>query len=167
MSHLRPRSISATVLGTAAGLALALAAAPASAPAITPVDPDGRPDVRILDGTAQRELDAARAQWRAAGVRSYRIRVAVGCFCPPEIRRPRTLTVRRGKPVRPVPAHLRVYATVPRLFARIQDAIDDRVAALTADYGAHGLPRKIFVDKSFMIADEELGLTVDRFRRVR
>lgn len=163
MSPHRIRTAVAAILGAAVASALALA--PASAPAGTPPGPDDKPDARILDGTAQRRLDAARERWRALSVSSYRMRVRVQCFCPREITRSRTLTVRRGKPVAPVPEHLRPYATVPRLFTQIQDAIDGRVAALTAEYTAAGVPRTIFVDRSFMIADEERGVGVDRFSR--
>ncbi|ADB49149.1 DUF6174 domain-containing protein [Conexibacter woesei] len=170
--HRRPRAASTSLAAAlavaalfAAAAALALATTPASAPAATPPGPDGKPDARILDGTAQRNLDAARERWHALGATSYRMRVRVQCFCPREITRPRTLAVRRGKPVAPVPEHLRPYATVSRLFARVQEAIDARVAALTAEYTATGVPRTIFVDRSFMIADEERGVGVDRFSR--
>ncbi|HST39048.1 MAG TPA: DUF6174 domain-containing protein [Conexibacter sp.] len=145
----------------AAAVVAAFAVVPATA--ITPVSP-GPPDPQIRDGTAQRELDAARDRWAALGVRSYRLRVRVSCFCPDTIRRARTIVVRRGKPVGPVPSHLRRYATVPRLFTRVQDAIDADVARLTATYGAHGVPKTIYVDQSEMIADEEQGVTVDRFK---
>ncbi|MDW5595076.1 DUF6174 domain-containing protein [Conexibacter stalactiti] len=133
----------------------------APATAITPVSP-GPADPSIRDGSAQRRLDAARERWAALGARSYSFRVRVSCFCPDTIRRPRTIVVRRGKPVGSIPTHLRRYATVPRLFTRVQDAIDGDVARLTATYGARGVPKTIYVDQSFQIADEEQGVTVDR-----
>ncbi|MGB7161267.1 MAG: DUF6174 domain-containing protein [Tepidisphaeraceae bacterium] len=142
-----------------------LFAVPALALAVTPVGPGEQPDPQIRDGSAQRELDAARERWREYAAASYRMRVRVQCFCPQEITRPRMLIVRSGHPVGPIPAHLRPYATVPRLFARIQDAIDGSVAQLTTEYGRHGLPRTIYVDRSFAIADEERAVGVDRFRR--
>lgn len=163
MRDRRPRSTFAAV--TALGVAAAFAVA-APVGAVTP-DPTDTPDPKIADGTAQRNLDSARDQWRSLGARSYSIRVSVSCFCPEGIRRPRTIVVRRGKPVRPVPEHLRPFATVPRLFATIQDAIDGDVARLTATYSAHGVPKTIYVDQSFSIADEEHGVTVERFKRVR
>lgn len=138
-----------------------------AAPALAAPDPTDRPDPRITDGTAQRRLDGARERWEKLGVRSYRMRVRVTCFCPEGITRPRTITVRRGRPVAKVPEHLRPYATVPRLFTTVQDAIDAKVARLTAEYSSHGVPKTIFVDRSFMIADEERGVGVDRFRTVR
>ena len=144
-----------------AGPALAGAPAVALSPA-----PGETPDPAITDGSAQRALDKARARFRAANVRSYRVRIARGCFCPEEIRKPRTITVRRGVPVKP-PAHLKDVATVPRMFQRIQGAIDDGVAGLTVTYGKRGVPRKITIDVSRLIADEESYYSIDRFRRLR
>lgn len=130
-----------------------------------PVDPGAEPDPRIVDGSAQRALDAARAEWKTYdGHAHYRLRIRTDCFCAPDVRRARTIEVRDGRPVEPPPAHLRSYATVRRLFARVQETIDDQVAGLTAEYGAHGVPRTIFVDVSRMIADEEHGVSVVRFR---
>jgi hypothetical protein len=120
-------------------------------------------DPSIADGSAQGALDAARAHWRATGIRSYRFRVRSECFCPPAFRRPESIVVRRGRPVRP-PAHLRVVASVPRLQRTVQDAIDDRVGGLSVRYGRRGVPRRIAIDRSRMIADEEVGYVVDRFR---
>jgi hypothetical protein len=65
-----------------------------------------RPPLRATGhalSTAQRdtllaEARAGRAAWRARGITDYRIRVAVGCFCPwPSD--PRVLDVRGGKAV--------------------------------------------------------------------
>jgi hypothetical protein len=145
----------------AAAVIAAFAVVPATA--ITPVSP-GPTDPSIRDGSAQERLDAARERWAALGTRSYRLRLRVSCFCPDSIRRARTIVVRRGKPVGPVPSHLRRYATVPRLFTRVQDAIDSGVARLTAAYGDHGVPTAIYVDQSFQIADEEQGVAIDRFK---
>ncbi|MGB2711806.1 MAG: DUF6174 domain-containing protein [Conexibacter sp.] len=127
-------------------------------------DPGSEPDVRIVDGSAQRELDAARAAWHAFGPRHYRLRIATDCFCAEEVRRPRRIEVLGGRPVERPPAHLRRYATVRRLFARVQEAIDAEVAGLTAEYDRHGLPRTIFVDVSHNIADEEHGVRIVAFR---
>lgn len=150
--------LAALLLLLAAGAAPAAAGAPGGPPADA-VDPS------IADGSAQRSLDAARERWAAHGVVSYRMRVGVRCFCPRQFTTPRPLTVREGRPVAPVPRHLRAYATVPRLFAFVQRAIDGRAALLTVRYGPHGVPRVVSIDRSFQIADEEIGVVVDRFRR--
>ena len=45
-----------------------------------------------------RELEAHRTAWRARAITDYRLRVAVGCFCPWSST-PAVLEVRRGKAV--------------------------------------------------------------------
>lgn len=146
-------------LPTALAAVTLLASAAAPMPSLgTTVDP------HIVDGTAQRDLDAARATWREAEIRHYRMRVRTDCFCAGDVRRPRRIEVRDGRPVERAPAHLRAYATVWRLFARIQDAIDDEVAGLTVAYDKHGAPRSLWVDISELMADEEHGVRIVRFR---
>lgn len=121
------------------------------------------PDPRITDGSAQRALDAARSTWRAQKVADYRIRVALSCFCPEDIRRPVTLTIRGGKPLK-APEHLRDVASVTRLFRTVQAAIDDKVAMLDVRYDTRrGFPRQVSIDRSRMIADEESYYAADRF----
>jgi hypothetical protein len=144
-------------------LVLALAAAMlASLPAAAqPAVRGDDVDPAIADGSAQRALDAARERWRATSIRSYRFRLRIQCFCRPETRLPALIVVRRGKPVDP-PARLRAVATVPRLLREVQKAIDDRVADLSVRYGRRGVPRSIEIDRSRMIADEEIGYVVDR-----
>jgi hypothetical protein len=155
-----PRRCSVLALLTVlAGLLAAPVAAQSPAPGEIP-------DPAITDGSAQRALDRARTAWAKAGIRTYRVRVGLGCFCPEDIRRPRTLTVRRGSPVRP-PAHLKDVATVPRMFRVVQRAIDDGVAGLAVAYGRRGVPRSITIDVSRHIADEESYYTIDHFRRLK
>ena len=116
-----------------------------------------------MNGSAQRELDAARERWRAAGLRSYRFRARLQCFCAPSFRAPAVIVVRHGRPVDP-PDRLRDVATVPRLLRKVQRAIDERVAGLSVRYGRRGVPRSIWIDSSRRIADEEVGYVVERFR---
>ncbi len=137
---------------------VALAAPPAAA-AQQDVDP------QIADGSAQRALDAARARWRATGLRSYDFRVALLCFCPEDVRRPRLLRVRSGRPIGPgPPRHLREVATVPRMHRVVQAAIDARVDGLDVRYGRRGLPRRIDIDASRGIADDEHSFEAGRLR---
>lgn len=141
--------------------AVALAAVPATAQ--SPL-PDEKPDARITDGSAQRELDIARAKWKAAHIRNYNVRVALSCFCPEEIRKPRTIKVRGTVPVKP-PSHLKAVASVGRMFKRIQAAIDQGVAAIGVSYGKYGVPKTITIDVSRAIADEESYYRIDRFQK--
>lgn len=159
-----PARASALVLLAAGALALAPAAA-AQAP--TPGDPGAEPDVTISDGTAARQLADARARWRAVGFASYRTRIAIRCFCPASVTATRTVVVRRGRTVGRVPSHLRDVATVPRLFARIDEAIRAGAATLDVRYARSGRPTSIYVDRSRMIADEERGIVVRSFARTR
>jgi hypothetical protein len=123
-------------------------------------------DPQILDGTHQRRLAAARERWRRDGVRNYRFRISLSCFCPPDITAPSVIVVRGGRP-RDAPAHLRRAATVPRLLRIVQHAIDERVSGLNVRYGSRGIPRSISIDSSRGIADDERAYTVDRFRATR
>jgi hypothetical protein len=109
------------------------------------------------------DLRAAQERWAAADIDDYKFQVQIGCFCPPNITRPRTVTVKNGKAVEP-PKVVRRYSTVPKLFHVIQAAINDNVEELTVSYGKTGMPRHIFIDRSHMIADEELALTASRLR---
>lgn len=149
-----------------------LVAAPLAAAVLTVVpavaqQPQEVPDASITDGSAQRALDAAKARWKAKGPRSYTMRVRRSCFCPPPYTSPHTVVVRGGRITRAHEA-VRDVATVPRLFRVVQRAIDGKAVRLTVRYDAtRGVPRSIAVDQSFMIADEEQALTVDRFKRLR
>jgi hypothetical protein len=145
----------------AAVAALLVGAAPSGA---QPSHSGDKVDPQILDGTEQRRLDDARARWDRASLRNYRFRVALQCFCLPDVRRPRVIVVRRGHPQRP-PSHLRWVATVPRMFLTVQEAIDERVSGLDVRYGRRGVPRRISVDPRSGIADDEHAYEVDRFRR--
>lgn len=109
------------------------------------------------------DLRAAQERWAAADIHDYTFRIQVGCFCPPNITRPRDVKVKNDKPVDP-PKVVRSYSTVPRLFRVIQGAISADAASLTVTYGKTGLPRRIFVDYDEQIADEELGLTASRLK---
>jgi hypothetical protein len=145
----------------ACGQATASAGTPQQAP-----PPDNPVDPTIADGSAQRRLDAARARWEAAGLSSYRMRVQRICFCGPKHTRPATVLVRDGKPVRP-PERVRYGASVPRLFKRIQEAIDHRFSGLEVRYGARGVPRRVELDPVELISDEEMTFVVDHVRPLR
>jgi hypothetical protein len=122
--------------------------------------PAGAPDERA-------RLERAQARWSRQHLRDYRYRLEVGCFCPEQVRGPHTLTVRDGRPVRPR-RFTASYDTVPELFGVVDDAIDGRVASLTVRYDRRrGFPRTISVDGRRNVADDEITISVDRFRRLR
>lgn len=156
----RRTTFSACAVAVTAVLALAAGASSAMAQAPTgPVDPG------IADGTAQRQLDAAKQRWQAANVHDYHYTVQRQCFCAPSFVGPATIVVRNDLP-QGTPAGFEDVATVPRLHAIVQKAIDDRVERLGVVYNARGVPVSIAIDGSSMIADDEItylvsGFTVD------
>ncbi len=127
-----------------------------------PHPPQDTPDRLIRDGSAQRALDRARRRWRRAGIHNYRFELTRSCFCP-QADSP-ILFVRGGRPVKPSPS-LRHVATIRRLHRQVQEAIDDEVAGLDATYDRRGIPREIGIDGHRMIADDEVGFSVERFWR--
>jgi hypothetical protein len=136
-----------------AGASSALAQAPAAPGPAAP---------SIADGTAQQELDAARQRWQVAGVDDYHFTVERVCFCVPTFRGPETIVVRDGEPLA-APAAFQDVATVPRLHAIVQKAIDDRVERLGVSYDARGVPLSISIDRSSSVADDEITYNVSAF----
>jgi hypothetical protein len=68
--------------------------------------------------------------------------------------------------VRP-PERVRYAASVPRLFKRIQEAIDHRFSRLKVRYGAGGVPRRVELDPVQLISDDEMTFVVDHLRALR
>ncbi len=115
----------------------------------------------------QDELDAARARWESFNPENYSFQFNWQCFCIQEFVARVTVTVRNGA----VTEVIRVedgqpvseqfsddFVTVDALFDRIQEAIDQGAASIRAQFDpASGLPEEVFIDRNFMIADEEIG----------
>lgn len=119
-------------------------------------------------------LAAARAQWNAAGMGSYRIEMMTMCECllagewievtvaGGQVTSGRL--VDSGTALEP--AALAWLPTVPALFDRIQHAINERAVLLEVEYDpADGHPTLINVDISRTIVDEEYVLRVRRLAR--
>ena len=143
-------------------LALVVAVALPAAPAAGQEAPNP-PEASIVDGSAQRALDQARARWKAARIGSYRYEARRICFCPTSGWH--TVNVRNGAPSKNVHSEVKDIATVPRLFRQIQRAIDAHAHELTVIYGAHGVPKKVWIDTYENVIDEEQYFTVRGFRR--
>jgi Family of unknown function (DUF6174) len=154
------RSFVTFALGMAAAAVLLLSAAASTAMAQAP---SGAVDPAIADGTAQQRLDAAKQRWQAAGIEDYRFTVERQCFCVPSFRGPVAIVVRGGVPDAATPAAFQDVATVPRLHAIVQQAIDDRVERLDVRYDRRGVPLSISIDHSSMIADDEIAYVVSGF----
>jgi hypothetical protein len=153
----RPRRL--TIPGLAAAVAALLLTGASSAMAQAPSHPV---DPSITNGSAQQQLDGARQRWQTAQIHDYRFTVERLCFCPPPARGPVTIVVRNDTPLAP-PAEFDQVATIPKLHAVVQQAINDRVERLTVSYDARGVPLSIAIDVSSMIADEETAYTVSAF----
>ncbi|HEX6388600.1 MAG TPA: DUF6174 domain-containing protein [Solirubrobacteraceae bacterium] len=142
-------------------LATALLSVPAGPAAAQ--EPPNPPDPYIVDGSAQRALDRARAKWKAAKIRSYRYEARRQCFCPTTGWH--VVNVRGGVPSKKVHADVRDIATVPRLFRQIQRAIDNKAHDLTVTYGTHGVPTKLTIDTYENVIDEEQYFSIRGFKR--
>src|SRR5262249_13597553 len=90
----------------------------------------GSVDPHIVDGTATKQLKAARGRWARHHVGSYRIRIERECFCQPARA---TIEVRRGRIVHQ-PEAWTGPSTVPQLFRFIRKGIAERPAQLTVSY---------------------------------
>ena len=145
-------------------LAVVLAAAAfAFAGAAAAQEPPNPPDPAIVDGSAQRALDRAKARWRAAKIRSYRYEARRQCFCPTTGWH--VVNVRDGVPSRRVHADVKEIATVARLFRQIQRAIDRRAHDLIVRYSTHGVPTKLTIDTYQNVIDEEQYFSIRGFQR--
>ena len=143
-------------------LALAAASLAAAVPAAAQEAPNP-PDPYIVDGSAQKALDRAKAKWRAAKIRSYRYEARRQCFCPTTGWH--VVNVRDGVPSKRVHANVKDIATVPRLFRQIQRAIDRRAHDLTVTYSTHGVPTKLTIDSYANVIDEEQYFSIRGFKR--
>jgi len=131
------------------------------------------PGCDLVKSSLQRDLDAARARWERADIRSYEFRLRVGCFCPPNIIFPVIMTVQNGvntdaeyaqEPKEITTDFFKQYDTIDKLFEVVQKAIDDRVDSLTVVYeSANGYPKSINIDRIKDAVDDEIAFFVESF----
>ena len=109
-------------------------------------------------------LNAARARWRDAGLRSYRFRLEVSCYCP-DAGVERVIRVRDGRPQGGKGAD-RSVDTVPEMFRQIRDALDNPDAGdVEVRYDAElGYPRAASLDRIKMAIDDEISWTARGLR---
>jgi hypothetical protein len=110
----------------------------------------------------QKRLDGARERWSDAHYRDYHFNLDILRFRADND--PYRLTVRNGKAVDPPPEVGRV-TTVPRLFGEIQRAIDEHYDSFSVKYGKRGLPRRVYLNPSDRIADEETTYLASHLKR--
>jgi hypothetical protein len=117
-----------------------------------------------LQDPRQSGLAAARARWRRAGLRSYRFRLRVSCFCP-GAGEERTIRVRDGRPHGGEGADA-VVDTVPEMFRQIRDALrSDDSGDVAVRYDEKlGYPRRASIDRIEMAIDDEISWTARGLR---
>ena len=123
--------------------------------------------VACTPSTTQSELDDARAKWEREDVGAYQFKWTRSCECDPEVFREKLVTV-SGDMITgamytddntavPTTAYATIW-TVPALFDRIQDAIDEDAYSIHITYDAMlGYPSRVSIDYSLEIADEEFS----------
>lgn len=109
--------------------------------------------------TQEQQLALARSNWKAKGLRSYKLTVKKICFCPEEYIKAVTITVQNGVAT-DSPEHLRAYDTVEKLLDTIGMGLSSKADQVDMDFASDGWPRSFHIDQSRMIADEEFGVTV-------
>ncbi len=124
-----------------------------------------------------RRLKFNRDLWNRQNISSYRYTLSNSCFCIPDARGPVVIEVRNGQTTsitsvatgQPVnPEFFQNYKTIPKLFNVIQDAINRKASSLNVQYSARfGYPTKIDIDYNSQIADEEIYLTIENFKKIK
>lgn len=111
-------------------------------------------------------LAAARSRWKAKGPKGdYRYALSLSCFCP--VIPKGVVTVRRGKPGRPIAGLPGSERTIIDWFTFIETTAP-QVASLTVEYDRiDGHPKSIAVDVDLRIADEESYYALTDIRRLR
>jgi hypothetical protein len=109
-------------------------------------------------------LAAARAKWRKHGLRSYRFRLRVVCFCPGR-GEAHTIRVRNGRPEGAAGAE-KLVDTVPEMFHQIARALGDPKAGdVTARYDpVLGYPREASIDSIKNAVDDEISWSANRLK---
>ena len=118
-------------------------------------------------------LDENRTLWHQAGINDYRYTYRRSCFCAPQ---EDIVTVVKGGIIAeafftpsgtPLSAdQIGNVVTIDRLFAIIQQAIDNKAAKLGVTYHADlGYPEKVYIDQVASIADEEITHMVLELQR--
>lgn len=131
------------------------------------------------DADPSQALEAARAKWAKASLRSYSFSIKATCFClTPKYKGPARIVVTRGK-VRSgtyikspesfmsgeVPMDARLRYSVEDLFDLIAEGIESKYQSVTASYDeATGHPVTIYLDPG-SITDDDVLYEISNFRR--
>ena len=123
----------------------------------------------------ERDLAAAEARWRAAGIVDYEMDLARTCYCVREQTDPVTVTVRGGQFASLVyldsggvadTTFFQQYLTMERFFSLLHDVVASEPASFRADYSpSAGFPILVAVDPDRLVVDEEFTVQMLAFRR--
>lgn len=145
---------------------------PALALCLVPLVGGCRTPVAATDTTTD-SLARAEARWRAAGIAAYEMTYRVVCFCTPETTGPWTVRVEDGRVTRvsgPTPGGQPIGGakTVTALFDEIREARRANADSIAVTYDPQdGHPVTLRIDRSFQMADEEVGYEVSALTRLR
>lgn len=131
-------------------------------------------DIDQLNGNTNlpQDLIDSRAKWDAATSDAQAVSYTAqsSCFCPPDYTRPMNITEQNGKIVdatyadtgEAVPSYIRDgLLTMNERFDQLEEAYLSGADRIDVSYDSKlGYPSSVYVDQSFMIADEELSYTI-------
>ncbi|TXH68122.1 MAG: hypothetical protein E6Q83_14930 [Thiothrix sp.] len=131
-------------------------------------------DIDQLNGNTSLPQDFidSRAKWDAASSNAQSVSYTAqnSCFCPPDYTRPMNLTEQNGKIIdatyadtgEAVPSYIRDgLLTMNERFDQLEEAYLSGADRIDVSYDPSlGYPSSVYVDQSFMIADEELSYTI-------
>lgn len=133
---------------------------------------NGKPAGGTSDGLSR--LRAAEAQWHKTRPQHYAYTLQHSCFCAPDALKPIEIrvyqdTIQEARILlerKPLPADRKDSAmTIDALFQLIHEAIAQKAATIDVKYDPqYGFPSHVFIDRSKMMADEELSLTASNFK---
>lgn len=131
-------------------------------------------DIDQLNGNTQlpQDLIDSRAKWDAAtsDAQSVSYTAQNSCFCPPDYTRPMNITEQNGRIIdatyadtgEAVPSYIRDgLLTMNERFDQLEEAYLSGADRVDVSYDPSlGYPSSVYVDQSFMMADEELSYTI-------
>ncbi len=117
-----------------------------------------------------------QALWQSSGIDSYRLTLTVSCFCPQELLQPVNIEVINGELASLAydadgtaadPMFFEGYTSINKLHQIIADATAQKPARLEVTYDdTTGMPLKVDIDISELMADEEIRFTINDFERL-
>ncbi len=137
-------------------------------------------DVRAINTVPDLPADflANQAKWEQASndpLISNQYTLQQTCFCPPDYTRPMNITEQNGKITQAtyvdngeaVPVYvLDGLLTMDERFEQLQDAYESGADRIDVTYDEKlGYPTSVFIDRSFMIADEEVIYNINNLQQ--